>query len=191
MPAECSTCARPDLGDIHRAIDAGGGINKTARIFKIPPATLKLHLRHRSEVDARRQRPEAPPSSPSPSSAPTPAPEPSKPARAEEPAASAVEPDLPLGDLEGRIAQLARTADRLRVAAENGTLRERGAALGEARRTVETLTDLHLRLSHGREADLLRSSQWVALRAVLLDALGPFPEAREAVTEAMRRHEGA
>lgn len=168
MPAECSTCTHHRIEDIHRGLDAGDGVNATARAFGIPPATLKLHLKHRPVA---------------------------APARAPAPEADEPEPvggELPLGDLDGRLRQVTRTADRLRKEAEDGSLtpRERGAALGECRRTVETMIDLAERIAKGRETDLLKSAQWAELRSFLLETLLPYPKARAALVEALARFGG-
>lgn len=47
MP-DCRVCSHPSLADIHRGVDAGGGVNATAEQYGISPTTLKRHLKHRS-----------------------------------------------------------------------------------------------------------------------------------------------
>jgi hypothetical protein len=171
MPPPCSVCAHPRHEDLHRTLEAGGGVNATARDFGLNPSTLKLHLKHRPVKltgqgsgpagELTGQRPDEPP---------------------------ADEGELPLGDLEGRLRQLVRTADGLRRDAEASDLpvRERAAALGQCRQTTAAAIDLHLELQEGRELALLQSPEWVALRARVLELLLPFPEARAALLEGLR-----
>lgn len=195
---ECKVCGDPRVGDIHRALDAGGGVNETARGYGFPPTTLKRHLRHRAPG------PSGPVASPSPvhdADRPTPPPvrqRQAAPVQPEEDAGpssprrpSVPDGDLPLDDLEGRLHQLARTADGLRRDAEEGTLRERGAALGEARRTVESMHKIHEALAESRELRMIESDEWATLRGRVLEVLAPFPPARAALLEAMRAYEDA
>lgn len=98
----------------------------------------------------------------------------------------AAEADLPLGDVDGRIRQLARTADRLRAAAEapGSTLRERGTALGEARRTVESMGALATARDKGREIQILQSPEWAEARKAVVAELGAVPGGLEALVRA-------
>lgn len=168
MPAECTTCTHARIADIHRMLDAGEGVNATARAFRIPPSTLKLHLKHR--------KPPAPLAQ----------------AAGAEPELGELDAgELPLADLETRFQQAATTADRLRRVAESAEvpLRERTSALGECRRTIETMVKLAERINERRETDILQSPQWAVVLDVMLKALEPFTEARAALTEALRQHE--
>jgi hypothetical protein len=186
MAAECSICAHARVQDIHRTLDAGDGVNATARAFGVSPTSLKRHLVHRSPPGPTPLETTRSADRPAPANQPR-----DELDQADQAGPQAViEPDLPLDDLEGRLHQVTRSADRLRVAAEAGTLRERGSALGECRKTVETMMSLAEQLRRGRETALLQSAEWTALRTIILDALRLFPEARGALGAALRAHEG-
>jgi len=68
--------------------------------------------------------------------------------------------------------------------------RDLKAALGairEARGCLELLAKLLGELQQeGSTVDIALSAEWIELRTVLLKALGPYPEARLAVAEALR-----
>lgn len=175
----CSTCARPDLADLHRAVDATSS-NAAAKHYKIPRRTLDLHLLHRdsSPAPARTPPPPLPPKIP-----PAGSPAPVKAVRLPQGGASLPpqEPTLPPDDLDGRIRQLAGEVDRLREAASVGALRDRANALNACRGAVAALAKLHQEREQGREPELLTSKAWQAVRGKLVDALRPFPEALAAV----------
>jgi hypothetical protein len=180
---------------MERVVNAGESVNKAARSFGVDRMTLTRHMAHAEERTGN--APEAPAPAPPPPAPPPEAPKaPQAPSAAPEPPSTPPppadpEPELPLEDVEGRIRQLARAADRLRRDAEHGELRARGAALGEARRTVESMQELVKELAKGREERLVASDEWRRVKGVILDALKPFAPARDALLEALRVAEGA
>lgn len=184
MPGpSCSTCARTDLADVHRMVDTKG-VSAAARHYGIKKPTLILHLKHR-------QKPAEPVPAPEPSPLPVEASAPVPPKAEPPPAPLAAEADLPLDDIEGRIRQLARTADRLRVAAEHGTLRDRGAALNACRAATAEAAELQAKRDQGREPDLLSSKAWQRVRRELVEALEAFPDAAAVVLQRLRAVEAA
>ena len=64
-------------------------------------------------------------------------------------------------------------------------------AVGEARRNLELLGKLLGELDTRPQFNILLSPQWITIRAVLLNALQPFPEARQAVAKALLEVDGA
>lgn len=175
---ECSTCRRSDVGDIHRAIDGGDSIRGVASRYGIGESTLRLHLKHRQPAPAAptsATKPKVPPAPPSP------------------PAGRQRPPDsdrgaLPLDDLEGRLRQLARTADKLREEVEDSELspRDRGQVLNQARATVESMAEIHFKLVEGREEKIVASPEWAALKERIVEILAPWPEARVALEDGLR-----
>jgi len=170
---ECSTCNRPDVGDIHRALDAQESQRSVAKRFGINEATLRFHLKHREERErekaaaakAAARAPKAPDSSRRAAGGP-----------------------IPLDDLESRIVQLADTADRFRKEVENAgyTPRERGQCLSQAVAAVRAMMETAEKLAEGRETRILSTPEWSALRGRLVELLAPFPEALAAVETGLR-----
>ena len=60
-------------------------------------------------------------------------------------------------------------------------------AVREARRNLELLVRVQVRSQAGPVQDLASSPEWLAVRAGILRALEPYPEARYAVSEEMLR----
>ena len=75
-------------------------------------------------------------------------------------------------DLQRRTLAILNTPDNQRVAV---------AAISQARQNIELLAELTGKLAVQPTINVLVSPQWISVRAVLLEALGPFPEARAAV----------
>lgn len=186
MPGpSCSTCARPDLADIHRAVDATN-VSAAARRFGLVRPTLILHLKHRDESPAPArataglvQIQKGAPAEQVPPVPERPPPKPPLPGQ------------LPLDDLDGRIQQLAGAADTLRAAASEGPLRDRAVALNAARSTIATLAELHEKREQGREPELLTSKAWLTVRTAIVDELQSHPAALVAVAARLRQLEGA
>ncbi len=62
-------------------------------------------------------------------------------------------------------------------------------AIKEARSNLELLAKMLGELQTGTTVNITVSNQWIALRADLMGALQPFPEARVAVMHALENHE--
>jgi hypothetical protein len=78
-------------------------------------------------------------------------------------------------DLQGR------TLSILSASEEAGELRTALAAIREARGNLELLAKLLGELNDSPTVNVLVSPLWVEIRTVLLETLGPYPEARSAV----------
>jgi len=89
-------------------------------------------------------------------------------------------------DLLGQLKELqARTLSLLNQAEQAGRLGTAVMAIREARANIELIAELVHELDRRPVVNLWMSSEWQQLRAVLLGALGPFPEARTAVAETL------
>ncbi len=78
-----------------------------------------------------------------------------------------------------------RTESILSAAEEAGELRTALSAIREARGNIELLAKLLGELDERPVVNLSVSAEWVELRAVLIGALEPHPEARESVLRAI------
>ncbi len=81
--------------------------------------------------------------------------------------------------LRGKAVSILLAAERA------GDLRTALLAIREARSCVELLAELEGELSRRPEVHVHLSAEWVQIRTVLLQALGPFPDARVAVAHAL------
>lgn len=83
------------------------------------------------------------------------------------------------GEAEGILARAKR----------DGNHRDALGAIKESRSLIELLAKLVGELQTGTTVNITVSTQWVSLRADLMGALAPFPEARVAVLHALEAHE--
>jgi len=89
-----------------------------------------------------------------------------------------------LRDLQARTLRILATAEAA------GDLRTALGAIGQARSNLELLAKLLGELNEAPRVNLTISPEWGAVRAVLLEALGPFPAARVRVAERLVALEG-
>jgi len=92
-------------------------------------------------------------------------------------------------DLLAQLAALRVDAGRIAVKAEKAE--SYGAALQGVReqgRIIELLLEVAGELERG--VNIIIAPQWIELRGVVLTALGPYPEARSAVAEALSERGG-
>lgn len=89
-------------------------------------------------------------------------------------------------DLLAQVRDLqARTLAILEAAEETSQHRTALAAIREARSNLELLAKLLGELDDRPQINLLISAEWIELRAVIVGALEPHPEARRAVLRAL------
>jgi hypothetical protein len=85
-------------------------------------------------------------------------------------------------DLLAQLRALRSKAMALLLAAEkSGDFRAALAGIREARACIELLLEVEQRISRQPTLNLLVAPEWLAVRSTLLEALGPYPEARAAV----------
>lgn len=82
-----------------------------------------------------------------------------------------------------------RTYRLLERAEENGHLLAQARAIREARGNLELLGKLMGQLDERPQVNILVAPEWLTVRAALLTALGPYPEARAAVALRLRELE--
>ena len=84
--------------------------------------------------------------------------------------------------LLGQVRDLqARTLAILAAAEWAGELRTALAAIGQARGNLELLAEMEGELDRRATVNVLVAPEWVAVRSALLEALQPYPDARQAV----------
>jgi hypothetical protein len=89
-------------------------------------------------------------------------------------------------DLLGQVRDLQRRAlDVLDKAESAGDLRTALGAIREARGNLELLAKLLGELNEQPVVNLYLSPEWLELRALIVGAVEPFPEARESVVRAL------
>ncbi len=85
----------------------------------------------------------------------------------------------------------ARALSILDAAEALGDLKTALAAIRETRGTLELLAKLTGDLQQEGTVNIIVNPQWISIRAVLLDTLAPFPDARVAVASALVALEAA
>lgn len=89
-------------------------------------------------------------------------------------------------DLLAQVRDLqSRALTILERAEEAGDLRTALQAIREARGNLELLARMLGELQEGTEVNVLVAPEWVAVRQVVVEALGPYPAARQAVVTAL------
>ena len=83
-----------------------------------------------------------------------------------------------------------RALDILEKAEESGELRTALGAIREARGNLELLAKLLGELNERPVTNVLVSAEWVMVRTAMMEALGPYPQARVAVAEHLSELEG-
>ncbi len=95
-------------------------------------------------------------------------------------------------DLLAEMRKLQRvTHGILDQAAQAGDLGTALRAIGEARRNLELIAKLIGELDERPQVNILVAPEWLALRAAMTAALGPYPDARRDVTAALLRLEAS
>lgn len=95
-------------------------------------------------------------------------------------------------DLLGQLAALRQDARRIGTKAEDiGDLKTALAGVRELVRIVELTAKLIGELDERPQVTLVTAPEWLAVRAALLEALRPYPDARSAVAARLRALEQA
>ena len=93
-------------------------------------------------------------------------------------------------DLLVKIQNLETEAHRIKTKAEQaGDLRTALAGIRELTRIVELVARIRGEIDEHTTVNILVQPQWVNIRAVILQALEPFPESRVAVASALSQME--
>lgn len=166
MARPCSICTHPARGEIDQALVAGEAAAAVSARYRTKSGRLLGRMamqRHREE--------HIPPTL----------------AKAQ----SAVE----VANADDLLAQVrtlhAKALGILDTAEAAGQLMAALAAIREARGCLELLGKLMGEIDERPQVHLHLSAEWLSVRAALVDVLAPYPEARAAVVERLRRLEAA
>lgn len=80
-----------------------------------------------------------------------------------------------------------KAANLLDLAEKAGDLKASGVFLRELREQIRLWAELEGKLAAQPQVNILVNSEWIELRALIIKALDPYPEAKEAVVNAIRR----
>ena len=155
MPRTCTVCTHPERQAIDKALVAGQSARQCAAIYRVSPDAVERHKAAHLPVRL---------------------------VQAQE-AAEVANAD----DLLGQVRALhATTLGILKTAEEAGKLTVALGAIREARGNLELLAKLLGEIDDRPQvAVLIASPEWLALRARIVAALVPYPEARAALAEVL------
>lgn len=160
MPRKCTLCNHPQRAEIERAITEGVSFRVVSERFRISIASIS---RHKAHIETAIQK--------------------------------AIEArEISMGgsvlDRLRELNQRARTI--LEEAQREGARRDALAAIRELRGLLELEAELMGDLGRGTTVNvaLVQSPEWQRLRDVLITTLEAFPEAKQAVVEAIRKELG-
>ena len=80
----------------------------------------------------------------------------------------------------------ARAANLLDQAEASDNLRAAGVFLRELREQIRLMAELEGKISSQPQVTIINNPEWVEVRSLVINALEPFPQAKEAVVHALR-----
>lgn len=75
--------------------------------------------------------------------------------------------------------------DLQKTAKANGDIKTALLGLEKALKCLELMLKIHGQISDGPQITIVNNSEWIELRTVIIQALDPFPEAKQAVVHAL------
>jgi hypothetical protein len=106
--------------------------------------------------------------------------------------AKAAEETAQADDLLEQVRALRSKALALLLKAEkDGDIKTALSGIREARACIELLAEMMQRIDRRPTVNLLLAPEWLVTRSALLEALGPYPDARQAVAASLLRLENA
>jgi len=162
MPRSCTVCEHPDRGAIDEALVGGASNLSVSSLFGVSESAVRRHKANHLPAKLVMAR------------------------AAEEAAEEVAEEVAEADDLLGQVQDLqARTLAILEAAEGSNQHRTALSAIREARSNLELLAKLLGELDERPVVNLNVSPEWLELRAVIVGALEPHPEARGAVLRAL------
>ena len=77
--------------------------------------------------------------------------------------------------------------DLQKTAKNNGDIKTALLGLDKALRCLELMAKIHGQIPTGPQITIINNPEWIELRTVIIGALEPYPDAREAVVRAIRK----
>ena len=156
MTRTCTVCEHPEIEEINKQLLAGGSYRDIAGQFGTSKSSLERHHKGGHILEAM-----------------------TKAKGAEEEAKA----DKLLEDLKS---VRTRTEELLKKAEAAGEIKAWPAFLRELREQIKLMGELEGRLAAQPQITIINNPQWIELRTVIIQALDPYPEAKEAVVFAIR-----
>jgi len=159
MARTCTVCSHPEKEEIDRLLVRGDSIAGIARDFAVSEDALKRHFDNHV--------PKTLAASPS--------------------AKEITDADKLLSEIEEVKNRALRLLDKAENAQDTRVYGLPSQYLKEFREYVRLMAELSGKLAAQPQITIINNPQWVELRTLIITALEPYPEAREAVVHAIRQ----
>ena len=159
MARTCTVCSHPEKEEIDRLLVRGDSIAGIARDFAVSEDALKRHFYNHV--------PKTLAASPS--------------------AKEITDADKLLSEIEEVKNRALRLLDKAENAQDTRVYGPPSQYLKEFREYVRLMAELSGKLAAQPQITIINNPQWVELRTLIITALEPYPEAREAVVHAIRQ----
>ncbi|NBJ15083.1 MAG: hypothetical protein FNP40_05840 [Dehalobacter sp. 4CP] len=159
MARTCTVCSHPEKEEIDRLLVRGDSIAGIARDFAVSEDALKRHFDNHV--------PKTLAASPS--------------------AKEITDADKLLSEIEEVKNRALRLLDKAENAQDTRVYGPPSQYLKEFREYVRLMAELSGKLAAQPQITIINNPQWVELRTLIIGALEPYPEAREAVIHAIRQ----
>ena len=159
MARTCTVCSHPEKEEIDRLLVRGDSIAGIARDFAVSEDALKRHFDNHV--------PKTLAASPS--------------------AKEITDADKLLSEIEEVKNRALRLLDKAENAQDTRVYGPPSQYLKEFREYVRLMAELSGKLAAQPQITIINNPQWVELRTLIIAALEPYPEAREAVVHAIRQ----
>lgn len=171
MSMTCTICRHPQRDDIDTALMGTDTIRHISALYNVSTGALQRHKKYHlidKLAEVQKARTDA-----------------LKGYR--EKAAESAQTDISRADeLLSQVHDLRqRAVSLLNQAEESGDLRTALAGIKEARGCIELLARIDGQLDERTQVKITLSPQWIELRTLIINALEPYPAARQAVTDAL------
>ena len=159
MARTCTVCSHPEKEEIDRLLVRGDSIAGIARDFAVSEDALKRHFDNHV--------PKTLAASPS--------------------AKEITDADKLLSEIEEVKNRALRLLDKAENAQDTRVYGPPSQYLKEFREYVRLMAELSGKLAAQPQITIINHPQWIELRTVIIEALDPYPEAREAVVRAIHK----
>lgn len=179
MSRRCTICDHPASKEINKCLVKGQSIRSIARQFSVDDSAIFRHQKHLQKILTKaKEKPQKDPA--------TIQREQDEKELVKMASENETKEIQDAGDLLAQLKEwMTRTESIYRQAEEAKDLRAALQAVREGRGNLELLGKLIGELQDGVTINLYNHPVWIDLRAVILTALAPYPEAKEALVNAL------